>query len=298
MVVDAVLAANRSTPNESDAAFQERVQRMETIWNTDAALPFARTILDAPASRFFRDQIAEDRRFLRTILTGKAGTVIGASHKTLDYYQADEDPWRAAYAEGRGAVYISEIRFDAVTKHNYVYIAVPVVQANSTEPIGVLEVLIDVAGLLPAIPRNTGDTAFRRYLVASDGTVISGPDGELFSMKVQSPELAAVREQVPNLAGASGFVLTEIQGRGEELIGYADTGLGAEYKLLDTHVLVAQEASSALASVNKLILLVWILALSAIALLTLGVAYFSLHRKVKFEDIGQALQPESSKPTA
>ena len=286
-VVEAVRAANLRARTETDAAFQQRVERTERIWATAEAAPITSAILGAPASRLFRSQIAADGRLLRMILTDARGAVIAASHKTLDFYQADEEPWQAAYADGRGAVYASAVRFDEVTKRDFVYLAMPVVESESEPFAGVLEVLIDVAGLLPQdTPLSEGST-FRRMLVTGEGRVVSAP-GIVFSMDASSPEFASVRETGGGGLGNAGFIVSG-SGSQEELIGYADTGLGAQLKNLDLRVLVTQETREALVGVSGLTRLIWILALSAMALLTVAAAYFTLHRRVRYEDVSAAL---------
>jgi membrane protease subunit (stomatin/prohibitin family) len=46
---------------------------------------------------------------LAKTVTDQKGAVVAATHKTLDYFQADEDFWQAAYAQGRGAINLTDI---------------------------------------------------------------------------------------------------------------------------------------------------------------------------------------------
>lgn len=291
-VITAATTANRASQGESEAAFQSRVQRTDEAWDTQAADALVRSILDSPASKMFRDQITVDPRILRVLLTDQHGVVVAASHKSLDYYQGDEEPWREAYAEGRGAAYVSQLRFDEVTGKDFVYIAAPVAEPDSNSLAGVLEVLIDVAGLMPPLPSFARGSTFRQVLVNHDGIVVAGPE-TVFSMKVASPEYAAVRSAIGDLAGHSGYVETQVSDGVGEVIGYADTGLGSTYKHLDLQVLATQETREAMAGVREVTRLIWIFAISAVALMTLAVVYFALHRKVRYEDIADALAPRA-----
>jgi hypothetical protein len=231
---------------------------------------------------------------LRMILTDAQGAVIAASHKTLDYYQADEEPWQAAYAEGRGGSFASAVRFDDVTKRNFVYLALPVAESDSKPVAGVLEVLIDVAGLLPQDTALPEIGSFRRMLVTGTGRIVSAP-GVVFSMNVASPEYAAVREAGGDRPGTSGFLVADGR-KAEELIGYADTDLSAVMPNLDLHVVVTQETQEALANVSGLTRLIWILALAAMTLVTLAGVYYTLHRRVRYEDVSAALGSPSNQP--
>ena len=45
-----------------------------------------------------------------TLVTNAAGQLIAADVKPDDYFQADEPWWQAAYAGGKGRVYVGSIR--------------------------------------------------------------------------------------------------------------------------------------------------------------------------------------------
>jgi hypothetical protein len=289
VVVDAVIAANRATQGESDAAFRARIEQTEKLWPTPAADPLVRNILGTPASRTFRELIAVDRRILRVLLTDLHGAVIAGSHKTVDYYQADEDTWQGIYAQGRGAVHVTDLRHDDVTKSDFVGIGVPVVDPSSSSFIGALRVLVDVTSLFPQAPLPATGPSFQRFLVKDDGTIVSGP-GVTLAMDRKAAEHAAVRESIGDASrAAAGYLEAPVRGGGSVLIGYADTGLRADYNSLGLHVLVLQNSREALAGASGAITVVWILAVVSMAVVMLAIAYFSLHRRVKYEDVAQAL---------
>jgi len=285
-IVAATVAADKTYASVTDAAFQEKISRMEKMWNTPQSETTVKEILASPASRALRQQLKLDRRILRITLTDQRGATIAFSHKTLDYYQADEDFWQAIYAQGRGAVNLTDVLYDEVTKSNYIGIGVPVVDENTNQFLGAIDVLIDMTSILPAGTRAVqAGSPVRTLLVKDDGTVISGPDVTL-SMNRKAPEFAAVQEWFQQNAGrGSGYQVAELSGGSQALIGFADTGLRQDYRNFGWLVLVVQDAHAAFASIRGVARLVWLLALVSLAGVAILAVYFSLHRRVQFDHI-------------
>jgi hypothetical protein len=280
-IVSAVASANKSYGAISDSAFQEKVSRMEKMWNTPEAETMIRDLLASPASRALRQQLKLDRRVLRITLTDQRGAAIAFSNKTLDYYQADEDFWQAIYAQGRGAVNVTDVLYDEVTKSNYIGIGVPVVDESTNQFLGALDVLIDMTSILPASARTAGPgDPMRILLIKDDGTVISGP-GVSLSMNRKAPEFAAVQERLQQNAGhSSGYQIADLSGGSRSLIGFADTGLRQDYRNFGWLVLVVQDAQAAFASIRGVSRLIWLLSLVSLAAVAVLAVYFSLHRRV------------------
>jgi hypothetical protein len=288
-VVDAVSAANREHGGLSDAAFQDKVTRMEKSWNTPAAEPTVKDLLGSPVARVLQAQLTADRRLLRITLTDARGAVIAATHKTLDYYQADEDFWQAIYAQGRGAVNLTDILYDDVTHSNYIGIGVPVVEPGTNRFVGALDVLMDLSTILPEAATQRPGSTMKLMLVKKDGTVISGP-GTTLSMNVKAPEWAALTD-AGRAGNASGGMVAAFPG-GEQVVAFADTGLGSDYRNLAWAALVTQNAREAMAPLSGVVRLFFLFVFANLAALALAAVYFSLHRRVHYEDIREAMKEE------
>lgn len=286
-VTDAVAAANRSYAGVTDAAFQDKVTRIEAVWNTPAANGMVKEMLGSPASRTLRAQLAADPRLLRITLTDVRGAVIAATHKTLDYYQADEDFWQAIQAQGRGSLNLTDILFDEVTRTNYIGIGVPVTDPETNQFVGALDVLMDLSSVFPAAAARYPGQSLQMQLVRSDGTVLIAP-GVTLAAKVKSPAWAAVVESMPGTRG-SGHLLAKVTDGQEELIAFADTGLAGDYKNLSWVVVVTQNAAQSLAPIRGIVRLFFLYVAAGLAAIVLLAAYFTLHRKVHYEDIASAM---------
>lgn len=289
-IVDAVTAANRAYQGMSEAAISERIQRIENIWNTPAGENAAQEMLASRASQTLRHQRQLDPRFLRVTVTDARGATVAATHKTLDYSQADEDFWQAIYAQGRGAVNLTDILYDEVTKSNYIGVGVPVVEESTQRFIGAMDALVDVTSLFPFVNRVQLGPTSRAALVKEDGTIIAAP-GVAFSTNLKSDVYAAVQDALRTLQGRqTGYMVADVSGGARKLIGFADTGLKADYRNLGWAVLVSQDSREAFAPVRAVSRFLAFMALIGLAVVVFLGVYFSLHRRSEITDIEAVLK--------
>jgi hypothetical protein len=287
-IVDAVVAGNRSYQGASDKAIEARIEKIDKAWNTPASEPIVKQIESSAASRLLRRHHELDSRILRITVTDAKGAVVAASHKTLDYYQADEDYWKNIYAQGRGAVSLTEILYDEATKANYIGVGVPMVEPASNEFIGTVDALVDVTTMFPIINRAGLGPTGRTLLVKDDGTVISAPQANL-AMKLQSAEFVAVKDALGTLRGReTGYVIAAVPGGSSAVIGFADTGLHRDYQNLGWIVLVSQDTSEAFSAVRTADRLIALMSLVGLVAVIFLAVYFSLHlhRRHGFPEFG------------
>jgi hypothetical protein len=285
-VIDAAVAANRSYAQMKPEAIEARIASIEKSWNTPSASPIVKEMLGSRTSGLLNRHRELDRRLLRITLTDEHGAAIAATHKTFDYYQADEEFWQAICANGRGAVSLTDILYDEVTKSNYIGIGVPVVEPGSNRFIGVLDALMDVTTMFPALRETQVGAMGRTMLLKEDGTVIYAPDVTL-SMSVKSAELAAIRDAKPVLGGrTTGYLEASLRDRGPTLIAFADTSLKDSYPNLGWTVIVAQGTSEAFAPVRGVVRLVAFAILVGLLGVTFLGVYFALHRRQAMTEIG------------
>jgi hypothetical protein len=293
VVAETAAAANRTYAGMDEAAIASRIERLEKSWNTPAGNAAVSAILANPASRALRRYLALDRRFLRITVTDEKGAVVAATHKTLDYYQADEDFWTAIYAQGRGAVSLTDILYDDVTKSYYIGVGVPILEEGTNRFIGALDALLEVSALFPMLHRAQLGATAEVQLVKDDGTIIAAPNVNL-AMKVKSEEFAALKDARPEIV--AGYLVTTIRTGATRIIGYADTGLRADYGSLGWTVLVNQDASQALAPIRYVSRLLSFMALVGLLASIFLIAYFSLHRERKLLDLQETPEKTAATP--
>ncbi|MFN0167753.1 MAG: cache domain-containing protein [Bryobacteraceae bacterium] len=289
-IVEAVEAANRGDSGISDTAFAERVQKTEKIWNTPQASGMVNSLLSSRASQLLRRYRDLDRRFLRITVTDEKGSVVAATHKTLDYYQGDEDFWQKIYAQGRGAASLTDVLYDDVTKSYYIGVGLPIADPSSNRFVGAIDALLEVSTIFPIVQRaQLGPTGVTQ-IVKEDGTVIGSQHANL-AMKLKSDEYVSIQDLLGTLSGRqAGFLSSPMRAGGPRLIAFADTGLKRDYGSLGWIVIVSQETAEALAPVRMVTRLVAFMAIVGLIAVTFLIAYFSLHRERKVVDIRQVVE--------
>lgn len=296
VVTEAAAESNRSYENSNEQAIAARLQKMESEWDKPAGEGYVRQMLTSRASRLLNRYREIDRRFLRITLTDAHGGTIAATHKTLDYYQADEDFWQKIYANGRGAVNITDVLYDEVTKSYYLGLGVPVMEEGSNRVIGVLDALVEVSSLFPLIHRIETGPTMRAALVKADGTVIYSPTTNL-AMNAKSNEFAATEEVRQTTEGLQrGYAVVSLRDGVPTLVAFANTGLEVSFPNLNWKVLVIQDANQAFAATRGVLRLILFEVALALAALTFLTVYFSLHRRREYTDLAaKAPGPQASK---
>jgi len=293
-LIEAAATANRQYVAASDQAVTERIEKLEKSWNTPAAEPVVREMLSNRPSHLLARWRDRDRRFLRLTLTDSRGAVIAATHKTLDYYQADEDFWQSIYAQGRGAVHVTDILYDDVTKSYYLGLGVPVMEEDTNTFAGALDALIEVSSIFPLLHRVDLGPTSRAILVKQDGTIIHSPSINL-SSNVKSEEFVAVKEAMLSAPNRwRGYTVTTLPGRENLLVGFADIGMRETFSNLGWTVLVVQDTREAFAATRGVLRLILFLVAVGLAMVTLVAVYFSLHRRRDYTH----LAPEESQEKA
>jgi hypothetical protein len=283
-VVDAITAAQRSPKGFDDAAITARVGKIESTWETSQVDPLVREILASPTSRVLRHHREAEPRILKILVADETGATVAATDKPLHYVQPNEVYWQAVYGEGRGGIYVSEIRYDDQTKANYLQIGMPVLEEGTRRFIGAVNALVDVSSLLSRFQRDEIGQTARIMLVRDDGTVISAPNMDP-SLRLKSDEYATVHDVLGTLQGRqAGYVVASMRG-GDRLVGFADTGLKRAYANLGWLILVSQDEREALAPLRGLGHFALLMVVLALLMLTLLTVYFFLHRRQGLEDI-------------
>lgn len=291
VIVEAVQAANREQEGVGEETLRSRILAREKDWNSPASDAFVRQMLGSPASRLLGRFREVDRRFLRITLTDSHGSVIAATHKTLDYFQGDEDFWISIFANGRGAVHITDVLYDDVTKSNYIGLGVPVMDPSTNAFIGALDALIEVSTIFPILRRLEQGPTMRALLVKSDGTIITGPGMDL-SAKLTAEEFLAVNDFLATEAGRTkGYAVAPLRSGTVSLIAFAAPELRSSYPNLDWTVLLAQDARQAFAATRGVQRLILFSVGVGLLLITFFGLYLSLYRRSEYVDIVQPASP-------
>jgi len=292
-VVDAITTAQRSHNGLDDSVIKARVEKIESTWETPQVDPLVKQILLSPTSQVLQRHREAEPRILKILVADETGATVAATDKPLHYVQTNEVYWRAVYGEGRGGIYVSEIRYDTQSKATYLQIGTPVLEEGTHRFIGAVNALVDVSSLLSRFQRaEVGQTA-HIMLLQDDGTIISAPNMDP-SLKLKSDEYATVRDALGTPQGRqAGYAVATMKG-GDRIVGFSDTGLKRVYPNLGWLVVASQDEREALTPLLSLSRFALLMVVFALLMLTLLTVYFFLHRRQRFEDID--VQPAEEPP--
>lgn len=286
-LVEAVASANKSYVGMDDAAIAAKIERIDQAWNIVPVAPVVNQILSSRVTVWLRTFRELDPRILRITVTDAKGATVAVTHKTIHYSQAEEEYWQNIYAQGKGAVNLTDIRYDEVTKTDYIGIGLPVFEEGSNRFIGAVDALVDVSPLSSFADRPPVSPGVRILLVKDDGTVIAAPQ-IVFSKRIKSEEYAAVRDAMGTLAARqTGYIVANFSDGRSQLIGFADTGLKQDYRDLGWVVLVCQDTKQAFTAVRLVGRLIGFVSVIGLVMVTLLVSYFAMHRKEPLTEIGE-----------
>jgi two-component system, NtrC family, sensor kinase len=151
----------------------QRTAQLDREWQKDSAAVAARLgVLNSPASQFLADLVKNDSTYREVLVTDRYGRLVAASSVTSDYFQADEDWWKRAFDSGRGRISVSDVSRDESANVYAFEIAVPVLNPQGNDVVGIMkvvadsrEMLVDIAGL------ELGSTG-EAMLVRPDGSIV------------------------------------------------------------------------------------------------------------------------------
>jgi len=286
-LVEAVISANESYQGMDEAAIAARIGQTDRAWNSFPVDPFANELLASRQSVWLRTFQQFDPRLLRITVTDEKGAPIAVTKKPERYSQAEEEYWDKIRNQGQGAVSLTDIRYDEVSKADYIGIGWPVREENTSRFIGALNALVDISAIAAIANRPPAPGDPRRFLlVTEDGTIIAAPE-VTFAQRRKSPEFAALEDARGILApGQTGYIEASFPGGGSQLIGFADTGLKQAYPGFGWVVLVSQDSAEAFGVVNQVGRMLAIMSVIGLVMVTLLLAYFVLHRRWPHTEIG------------
>lgn len=129
--------------------------------------------------------------FSEIMVTDVRGALVGATGRTSDYYQADEQWWQEAFNGGKGAVYLSPLHYDESAGVVSLDVCVPLMNEKRDRVIGVLKIEMDATQLLKSVSEiRVGETG-NAMLVSSGGAVMV--DGGRIMPAEQVPEEMTAR---------------------------------------------------------------------------------------------------------
>ena len=283
--IQAVTLSNRQYERLSEEAIRTKIGAIEQTWEGSETDQLSARILTSDLARELRRLRELDPTLLKITVADVNGAAVAATDRPLHYSQTDRESWQLLASGGRGAIHVSDLRYDDQSHLYYLSIAYPILQEGTGRFIGAVTSTVDVSPLFAQLNRRQIGRTGRLFLVREDGTVIEAP-GVTPAMKVKSDEYGAIRDALGSLRGReAGYIFATLSNGESYLIGFADTGLKEAYPSLPWTVLASQETREVTGPVRAMTVFALLVMILALLILSLLAAYVFLHRKQELEDI-------------
>jgi serine phosphatase RsbU (regulator of sigma subunit) len=171
-------------------------------------------------ARRLREFQKRNPNFAELLVTDAKGRLIAATHKTSDFWQADETWWQEAAKLGRGAAHVEGPNYDESAEVHSIDIAIPLFDPGQTGgvPVGVLKGVLNVSPLLKKThPSPDGDIVVHEVVLES-GEVLARPSDSNFvplAERMAAPVVQRFHARQP------GWTLDDVAGMGPAVIGFA-----------------------------------------------------------------------------
>ncbi len=169
-----VLGESRAAEMLSEAAkpyTPVEIAEIEDAWpSLTPNDPLLEGILQHPIDPLLRRLLRTDPRLVEVFVTDRAGHLIAATSKTTDYFQGDEAWWKAAYAEGKGQIYVPPVGYDRSAGCWSIDLCIPI--SRDGEVVGVAKAVMDVSRWMDSPRRAVFDKTVGLMLVSEEGDVV------------------------------------------------------------------------------------------------------------------------------
>ncbi|HVN18784.1 MAG TPA: cache domain-containing protein [Dongiaceae bacterium] len=290
--IEAVISSNRQYQNLSEEAVTQKIASIEQDWETAKADALAERILTSDLAGQLRRLKELNPTLLKITVADGTGSTVAATDRPARYSLNDPNLWRELAAGGRGAIRMSDLRYDDQSRLYYLSIAYPILQQGTGRFIGAVIATVDLDPLFRQLNRRQIGQTGRLFLARNDGTVIEAP-GITPMMNIKSEEYGAIHDALGTVRGRqTGYLFATLSNGQSYLMGFADTGLKDAYPTLAWTVLASIEAREVTGPVHSMIVFALMLMILALLMLSLLAAYVVLHTKQRLEDIETPLEED------
>jgi len=283
-------AYSRRRMSESD--IQKRIKILKAMWDKSKGVndPFIREFLQNPASDYIKGSLRNpnDRaEHLSILITDQRGILVSADAKPAKIFYGDDLWWRAAFNDGIGSIYISDVQTtqEATEEFEKLYtlsIAVPVMDSTGARAIGVIKTDLQIKRFFEAVTKVHIAKTDHTMLASSDGTLIFCPIFLIRNHTLRPELMKAILKDEPGWA----ITTADVHYGGQQSInGFAPVNITrkinpASFGGKRWYIFTSQNPKETYASVNTL--LNWIIFLGALGiLLLLGLGLYAANHIVR-----------------
>lgn len=189
----AVTEANRSyegrEPEKIKAFIEEWRERWKARQDPDEFPVFVNRI----ATNYLMDWHAIRKSdYLGILVTDNQGAIVLSSLPQVQFYHGDSPWWKAAFHEGAGQIYVSDLSFDPSFGTHVLNVAVPIYDERRVRAVGTVSILLRRDSLFRSISEVAAGSTGHAMLMSSDGTPLICPVLSLEQHVIHQPLVDAM----------------------------------------------------------------------------------------------------------
>jgi signal transduction histidine kinase len=224
----------------SDDERSSRLRALNARWmrTTDEASPFIQGYLNnAAAQRLKQHQDQFPGVYGELFVTDRSGALVGATGRLTTLAHGHKPWWQAAYADGRGMIFLDDRGFDESVGEPVLGIVAPV--TRNGEVIGILKANMLLRGLFATVvTQGAANNRTEKALVRSAGSVLMEPGAELLSTSLPEYEIERMAARTDFVDIAKGPAHSLVQAfapipltLGTEAIGFGGSEASVGHRL-------------------------------------------------------------------
>ena len=155
--------------------------------------------------------------YLGILVTDNQGALVLSSLPQVRFYHGDTEWWKAAFQQGQGQIYVSDLTFDPSFGTHVLNVAVPIFDQGRHRALGTVSILLRRDSLFRSISEVTAGVTGHAMLIGVDGIPLICPVLSLEQHTVTPAMVAAINED------RAGWVQVtqDTHGAKDSLVGYA-----------------------------------------------------------------------------
>ena len=184
----------------------DRLSELDEAW-PELALddPRVANVITSPMAENLKRIREEDPRIVEILVTDRFGQLVAATGKAGDFYQADEDWWKAVAEAGRPNVSVPPVNYDFSAAVWSIDLCVPIVSEG--ELVGVGKAVMDVTRLIAAPTVEAAGFTAAVTIANSDGQIIFADRVEPLSRKISDFTGPLAKMERPGWRRAKGGII-------------------------------------------------------------------------------------------
>ncbi len=155
--------------------------------------------------------------YLGILVTDNQGALVLSSLPQVRFYHGDTEWWEAAFQQGQGQLYVSDLTFDPSFGTHVLNVAVPIFDRDRHQALGIVSILLRRDSLFRSISEVAAGVTGHAMLIDVDGNPLICPVLSLQQHNVNPSMVAAINKEQAGWVQ----VAQDTHGARDSLIGYA-----------------------------------------------------------------------------